>query len=226
MLQASLIDCGGGNLASARSALHKTAPDNMQIQVANSPDMLDDADYILMPGQGAFTKFMQELQANDWLEKLNELVIKQARPFLGICVGMQVMLQGSTEYHADEATGGYTSGLGWVSGITSKFAAYSQKDADVTRLKIPQMGWNSLNFCTEHPIFSGLDNGTDMYFVHSYGLMLADTDNASSILATSDYGQDFAAVIAHNNAIGTQFHVEKSHYEGLRLMYNFLRWKP
>ncbi len=226
MLRAKLIDCGGGNISSAYNALVKMAPANMEVTIINEADALHDADYVILPGQGEFKKFMNAMRADGWIDVLEKKIIQQACPLLGICVGMQVMLTGSVEHCPPDNQQGYFLGLDWVQGIAKKL----DDGRAEAGLKIPQMGWNNLEFCTEHPIFNGIENEEDAYFVHSYGLLINDDISesllAANLLAVSDYGGKIAAIIGRDNFVGMQFHAEKSHHTGLRLIENFLRWQP
>ena len=223
MLKAVLIDYQGGNIASAHNAMAKILPENMELMIAHDADTIKQADYIVLPGQGAFHDCMAGLQASDGLiEILHDRVVKQAVPYLGICVGMQIMLTESGEHcEADNAP---WQGLGWLDG---KITRLPQKDcASGKTLKIPQMGWNQIyyedNAIENKTIFKNIPSNTHMYFVHSYGLV----DINQNVWAVCDYGQKIAAIIGKDNMIGLQFHAEKSHDAGLQLIYNFLCWKP
>ena len=167
-----------------------------------------------MPGVGAFADCKAGLEAvPGLLDALNEAVLVKGKPFLGICVGMQLMADRGLE-------NGETPGLGWIAG---EVAAIAPSDPG---LKIPHMGWNTLNLLQPHPVFEGIPTGPDgwhAYFVHSYGFQTADP---ASLLATTDYGGPITAVVAKDTMIGTQFHPEKSQALGLALIANFLRWHP
>ena len=219
MLKTKLIDCGGGNISSAYNALYKLAPANMDVAIITDADALSDADYVVLPGQGEFGQFMQAMKRDGWIEPLTEKIITQGVPFLGICVGMQIMLEGSVENCLDKNQP--NQGLGWVGGVARVL---------LPTQKLPQMGWNNLNIAKSHPIFKDINDGQDVYFVHSYALLL-EADNIpetvpETILATADYGGTFAAMIGRDNYIGMQFHAEKSHHTGLKLIENFLSWRP
>ena len=164
-----------------------------------------------MPGQGAFADCRRGLAAVPGLEEaLRESVIARGRPFLGICVGMQLMAERGREFEI-------VDGLGWIQGEVVPI-----EPADPS-LKIPHMGWNELLPCTEHPVLAGLPMGTHVYFVHSFELRPADPAN---LLAETDYGGPIVAAVARDNLVGTQFHPDKSQSAGLRLIANFLRWRP
>ncbi len=215
MLKTKLIDCGGGNISSAYNALCKLAPVNMQVDIITDADALADADIVVLPGQGEFGQFMQAMRLDGWIEPLTRKIITQGVPFLGICVGMQIMLDGSVENCPDESKP--NQGLAWIDGIAQSLPPTE---------KLPQMGWNNLNINQQHQVFNGIDDGQDVYFVHSYGLLLEANKTPETILATADYGGKFAAMIGRDNYIGMQFHAEKSHHVGLKLIENFLLWRP
>lgn len=207
-----VIDYNGGNLASAQRALIAAAhminlPVN--VEISNKPEHVQNADRLILPGQGAFTDCMNGLQSiPGLLESLNAKV-RQGTPFLGICVGMQIMAEQGLEHKT-------TKGLGWIQGKI--------KPIDTTDLPLPHMGWNELNFkVNAHPVMNGINPGDHAYFVHSYALSAEDNKD---IIATTDYGISIPAIIAKKNAIGTQFHVEKSQQVGLHILANFLRWNP
>ncbi len=215
MLKTKLIDCGGGNISSAYNALCKLAPANMEVAIITHADALIDADYVVLPGQGEFGQFMQAMKCDGWIEPLTEKIITQGLPFLGICVGMQVMLEGSVENCPDQNQP--NQGLGWIDGVAQVLPPTQ---------KLPQMGWNNLTICRPHEVFNGIGDGQDVYFVHSYALLLESAVMPESILATADYGGAFAAIVGRDNYIGMQFHAEKSHHTGLKLIENFLSWRP
>jgi len=203
-----LIDYGSGNLRSAAKAFEKAAGGPASsIIVSNDPRSLKDATHIVLPGVGAFADCMRGLTAlPGMLDALEEAVIEKKKPFLGICVGMQLMLQKGFEH-------GEHKGLGWIEGDVVKIAAASP-------LKIPHMGWNELAH-SQHPLFKGIAPADHAYFVHSYH---ARCKNASDIIATTHYGTPLTAAIAKDNRMGVQFHPEKSQATGLRIIENFLRF--
>jgi len=209
----ALIDYGSGNLRSAAMAIERAAGEaeaSYTVLVTSDADAVRRADRIVLPGVGAFADCKRGLsEVPGMLEALEEVVHRRARPFLGICVGMQLMAERGREY-------GVTEGLGWIAGEVVKL-----EPADPT-LKIPHMGWNELNIRRPHPVLAGLPEGAHAYFVHSYQFKLADPD---TLIASAEYGGPFAAVVGRDNLVGTQFHPEKSQATGLALIANFLRWK-
>ena len=210
----ALIDYGSGNLRSAAKAFERAAAENQiraEISVTRSPEAIAAADRVVLPGVGAFADCRRGLMGVPGLEAaLYEVVMIRARPFLGICVGMQLMAQAGREFES-------VDGLGWIGG---EVVAIQPTDP---ALKIPHMGWNEIEPRRAHPLLAGLDAGVHAYFVHSYHFRLADP---ADLVASTDYGGPLAAVIARDNFAGTQFHPEKSQEAGLRLIGNFLRWRP
>ena len=210
----AIVDCGSGNLRSAAKACERAAAEagiSAEVRVTSLPEDIADADRIVLPGVGAFADCRRGLAAVPGLEAaLGEAVIANARPFLGICVGMQLMAQRGREFET-------VDGLGWIAG---EVAAIEPRDA---ALKIPHMGWNEIEPRTAHPLLAGLAAGTHAYFVHSYHFRLADP---ADLIAVTDYGGPLTAIAGHDNFVGTQFHPEKSQEAGLRLIGNFLRWSP
>ena len=212
-----IIDYGSGNLHSAQKAFERAARDSEisgEIVVSSDPDALRRAERIVLPGVGAFADCRRGLDAVAGLsEALQEAVIVKGRPFLGICVGMQLMATRGLEH-------GETQGLGWIAGDV---VAIEPKDAS---FKIPHMGWNTLALSRPHPLFENIatgPGGLHAYFVHSYHFAAADSDH---VLATTDHGGRLTAAIARDNLVGVQFHPEKSQRLGLALIANFLRWRP
>jgi glutamine amidotransferase len=209
----ALIDYGSGNLRSAEKALARVAGERatgQSVVVTSDPEVVAKADRIVLPGVGAFADCMGGLSAlPGMIETLNDAVTARGTPFLGICVGMQLMASVGREF-------GDTTGLGWIKGEVVKM-----KPAD-TALKIPQIGWNELTFA-RHPVFAGLADGAHAYFVHSYELV---TERPGDTLARTDYGGPVTAAVGRDNLIGVQFHPEKSQAVGLALLGNFLTWRP
>jgi len=213
----AIIDYGSGNLHSAAKAFERAAAEaetGHRIAVTSDPDALHAAERIVLPGVGAYADCLNGLLAVEGMsEALSENVIARSKPFLGICVGMQLMSQRGHEY-------GVTEGFGWVEGDVRMI-----EPADAA-LKIPHMGWNTLSAVNSHPIIEGIPTGSDgwhAYFVHSYAL----TDgNGAECVATAEYGGPVTAIVARDNLAGTQFHPEKSQRLGLRLIANFLKWRP
>ena len=210
----AIIDYGSSNLRSAFKAFELGAENaglKTKVIVTNNPNDLKRANQIVLPGVGAFADCRKGLAELDGMEKaIEEHVIVKKKPFLGICVGMQLMATIGREHKS-------TSGLNWLAG---EVVAIEPSRAE---LKIPHMGWNNLNLTTEHPVFNGIKENDHAYFVHSYQLKTA---NKADLLATVDYGGIITAAVARENIIGTQFHPEKSQSTGLRLISNFLSWKP
>jgi glutamine amidotransferase len=205
MKKAFIVDYGSGNLRSVAKALENVAPASFSIETGNNPNALLQSSHIVLPGVGSYGDCMHGLMSVPGLkEAMEEAVLHRNIPFLGICVGMQMLLERGFEH------GGH-KGLGWIKG-------------DVVRLerpaeyKIPHMGWNALSL-QSHPLLEGIGQGAHAYFVHSYHAKCA---NPADILATTDYGGEVVAVIGHGNIMGTQFHPEKSQAAGLRLLRNFL----
>jgi glutamine amidotransferase len=210
----AIVDYGSGNLCSAAKAFERAARENeipAEVNVTSAPEAIAAADSIVLPGVGAFADCRRGLMAVPGLEAaLHEAVMIRARPFLGICVGMQLMADAGREFETVE-------GLGWIAG---EVTAIEPADAE---LKIPHMGWNEIEPRSAHPLLAALGPGVHAYFVHSYHFRLA---NPTDLVATTDYGGPMAAVIGRDNLAGTQFHPEKSQEAGLRLIGNFLRWRP
>jgi len=210
----AIVDCGSGNLRSAAKAFERAAAENgirAEIRVTSVPEVVGAADQIVLPGVGAFADCRCGLSAVTGLEAaLREAVIVRGRPFLGICVGMQLMAEWGREFKT-------TRGLGWMGG---EVVAIEPSAPD---LKIPHMGWNEIVPRAAHPLLAGFGAGAHAYFVHSYHYRLAQP---ADLVAVTDYGGHLAAIIGRENLAGTQFHPEKSQEAGLRLIGNFLRWHP
>ena len=216
-MSAAIIDYGSGNLHSAAKAFERAARDSalaMDIVVTADPDAVRRASHIVLPGVGAFKDCRHGLKtvAGMW-ETLDEEVTRRGKPFLGICVGMQLMASRGLEHEISE-------GFGWIAGDVTRIAP-----ADAS-LKIPHMGWNTLDLLRPHPLLNGLalgQGGLHAYFVHSYHLAAA---NPSDVVAVAPYGMAITAMVARDNMAGTQFHPEKSQTLGLHLIGNFLKWRP
>jgi imidazole glycerol-phosphate synthase subunit HisH len=213
----AIIDYGSGNLHSAAKAFERAvraSGRDQPIVVTRDPDAVRRADRVVLPGVGAFADCRRGLDAVDGMvEALEEIVRRQARPFLGICVGMQLMAERGREYEV-------TPGLGWIAGEVDRIAPADD------RLKIPHMGWNTLNEVTPHPLLDGINlgpQGLHAYFVHSYQLK---PDDRADLVAEADYGGPVTAMVARGCYAGTQFHPEKSQRLGLALIANFLKWRP
>jgi glutamine amidotransferase len=209
----ALIDYESGNLHSAEKAFQRMARETGagEVVVTSDADVVARADRVVLPGDGAFPACHAALTGRGGLfEALREAVEVKGRPFLGICVGMQLMARTGHEYRE-------TPGLGWIDG---EVVAIRPADA---RLKVPHMGWNDLVIDRAHPVLSGIATGDHAYFVHSFQMVL---DDASSLLAHCDYGGPVTAIVGRGTMVGTQFHPEKSQAAGLRLIANFLSWAP
>jgi len=213
----AIVDYGSGNLHSAAKAFERAARESghdQPIVVTRDPDAVARADRIVLPGVGAFADCRRGLDAvGGMVEALNERVRRQGRPFLGICVGMQLMAERGREYEV-------TPGLGWIAGEVDRITP-----ADPA-LKIPHMGWNTLNEIKPHALLDGVKvgpQGLHAYFVHSYHLNAADR---ADVVAEADYGGPVTAIVGRDTVVGTQFHPEKSQRLGLRLIANFLKWTP
>ncbi|PKA39296.1 imidazole glycerol phosphate synthase subunit HisH [Rhizobium sullae] len=216
-MRVAIIDYGSGNLRSATKAFERAAREagiDAHIDLTDKADNVASADRIVLPGVGAYADCRHGLDAVPGLaEALIEAVERKARPFLGICVGMQLMSSRGLEKTV-------TRGFGWIPGDVVEM---NPNDPD---LKIPQIGWNTLDLKHPHPLFEGIPTGPDglhAYFVHSYHLAAR---NAGDVIATTEYGGPMTAFVGRDNMAGSQFHPEKSQKLGLALITNFLRWKP
>jgi len=213
----AIVDYGSGNLHSAAKAFERAAHDvglDQPIVVTNDPKKVVSADRVVLPGVGAFADCRRGLDAVEGMVgALEEAVRRKGRPFFGICVGMQLLAERGREYEV-------TDGLGWIAGEVDRITP------DDPTLKIPHMGWNTLNVARPHKLVEGLPlgpQGLHAYFVHSYAFNVTQRDD---LLAESDYGGPVTAIVARDNIVGTQFHPEKSQKLGLALIANFLTWKP
>jgi glutamine amidotransferase len=209
----AIIDYGSGNLRSCAKAFERAARDrhlNENVVVTADPERVSRADRVVLPGVGAFADCMRGLLAVAGMrEALDEAVRRRAKPFLGICVGMQLMAECGVEF-------GTHKGLGWIEGEVRAIEPLGG-------LKVPHMGWNDLKIRDGEPLFKGLPTGTPMYFVHSYNLYPA---RAEDVAASAEYGGTVTASLRRANMAGTQFHPEKSQEAGLRFIGNFLDWRP
>ena len=213
----AIVDYGSGNLHSAAKALERAAREGgtgHEVRVTADPDVVRAAERIVLPGVGAFADCRRGLDAVDGMvEALEEAVHARARPFLGICVGQQLMARHGEEF-------GGAPGLGWLPGRVTRIAPADPE------LKIPHMGWNTLDAARPHALLDGLTLGPEglhAYFVHSFHMVLDGTD---ALIATAPYGGAVTAMVGRENMAGTQFHPEKSQVLGLALLGNFLRWSP
>ena len=217
----AIIDYGSGNLRSAANAFERAARESgavTTIAVTDDPRVVRGADRVVLPGVGAFADCRRGLFAVDGMvEAIRGRVLADGAPFLGICVGMQLMAGTGYEHVTSE-------GLGWIDGDVELVRPAPESDGRPR--KIPHMGWNELRLeptGTAHPVLAGLVDGDHAYFVHSYHMTLRSPEQR---LATVDYGGPVTAVVGRDNLIGTQFHPEKSQATGLRLIANFLGWRP
>ncbi|WP_068311224.1 imidazole glycerol phosphate synthase subunit HisH [Polycladidibacter hongkongensis] len=217
-MRVAIIDYGSGNLCSAAKAFERAAHSHSgshHVDVTSDPEAVMQADRIVLPGVGAFADCRRGLSSIDGMEDaLREAVIAGAKPFMGICVGMQLLASRGLEFETSE-------GLGWISGDVKRI------EPENSGLKIPHMGWNTVSVAgAAHSLLDGIEtgeNGLHAYFVHSYHF---DVTNSAEQLATFDYGGRYTAMVGRDNIVGTQFHPEKSQRLGLRLISNFLSWAP
>jgi len=213
----AIVDYGSGNLHSAAKAFERAAREaglDQPILVTSDPDRVRRADRVVLPGVGAFADCRRGLDAvSGMVDALNEAARGRGRPFLGICVGMQLMAESGREYQV-------VKGLGWIPGEVDRIAPSDPN------LKIPHMGWNTINGHRAHALLDGIavgPNGLHAYFVHSFHLKPAQR---SDLVAEADYGGPVTAIVGRDTMVGTQFHPEKSQRLGLKLIANFLKWKP
>jgi len=213
-MSVAIIDYGSGNLRSAAKAFERAAAENalaQRILVTSDPKIVADASHIVLPGVGAFGDCRAGLYGvPGMVDALQREVIERGKPFIGICVGMQLMATRGVEH-------GVYPGLDWIAGDVTRI-----EPADKA-LKIPHMGWNVLENVAQHPVTAGITDGMHAYFVHSFAITPRDP---KAVLAQTDYGGKIAAMVGRDNMVGTQFHPEKSQETGLRLIANFLRWRP
>jgi len=208
-----IVDYESGNLHSAEKAFQRMATEvgAGKVVVTSDPDVIRRASRVVLPGDGAFPACRKELfDHRGVFEAMEESVIKRAQPFLGICIGMQMMATRGLEYTP-------TPGFDWIGGEVAKIAPGDPA------LKVPHMGWNDLVIDHPHPVFDGVETGQHCYFVHSYHFRVADD---AQRLAHVDYAGDITAIVGRDNLLGMQFHPEKSQKTGLHLIANFLRWMP
>jgi imidazole glycerol-phosphate synthase subunit HisH len=213
----AIIDYGSGNLHSVAKAFERAARESgaaQRVAVTSDPEEVRNADRIVLPGVGAFADCRHGLDAvTGMMEALEDGVCRKGRPFLGICVGMQLMAEHGREYTV-------TEGMGWIRGEVCRIRP------DDPALKIPHMGWNTIDVRRAHPLLDGIPLGGDglhAYFVHSFHLQVGNPDD---LVADCDYGGSVTALVGRDNYAGTQFHPEKSQKLGLALIANFLKWKP
>ena len=208
----AIIDYSSGNLHSARKAFEKISASNNlgSVVVTSNPDVISSADRLVLPGDGAFPACKTELLSSEAYDAMVYAAVEKGRPFLGICVGMQLMAIKGYEYEE-------TDGLGWIDGEVYKI------DQTGENLKIPHMGWNTLRIANQHPTLRDIFDGDHVYFIHSFQMVVS---NPKQRLAYTDYGTDITAVVGKDNFLGFQFHPEKSGQTGLKMIENFLSWSP
>lgn len=214
-MKTAIVDYGMGNLHSVLKSVQEAAQGVMQseqIVLTDDADMIFSAERVIFPGQGAMPDCMAALNRSGLGDAVKDAL--QNKPFFGICVGAQLLFD-----HSEE---GDTQGLGWFSGSVKRFPN-NQFDELGNRLKVPHMGWNKVHQIQQHPLFDGIAQDEYFYFVHSYYFA---PENNSVSLANSDYPSEFSCVIGQDNVFATQFHTEKSHLAGLKLLQNFLNWRP
>lgn len=216
-MSVAIIDYGSGNLHSAQKAFERASQEagsSDPIVVTSDPEVIARAERLVLPGVGAFADCRRGLERTPgMIEALSQAVMRDGRPFLGICVGMQLMAERGLEHEV-------TAGLGWIPGDV---VAIEPRSSDY---RIPHMGWNTLRVRREHPTLKGIptgDVGLHAYFVHSFQMRPRDDQ---FIIADTDYGEDITAIVGRDNIVGSQFHPEKSQKLGLAFIANFLRWRP
>jgi glutamine amidotransferase len=211
MQTVALIDYGSGNLRSAEKALLRVADGRSHIVVTHDPEVIARADRVVLPGVGAFKSCMDALAARPGVvEAMGEAALKRGAPFLGVCVGMQLLASRGLEF-------GVTRGLDWIGGEVRRL------ESDDPHAKIPHMGWNSLTGVTDQPLVAPLDREATVYFTHSFAFF---PDDDKDVAAWVDHGGRFPAAVAKGNVAGVQFHPEKSQASGLSLLARFLEWRP
>ena len=209
-----IIDYGSGNIRSVFKSFEKAASlvsSKVKIKVINNCEELEELEKIVLPGVGAFADCMQGLKNKPGLlDVIKRKVLEEKKPFLGICVGMQLLANSSSEY-------GHTEGLSWIDGEVNSIKIIQKN------IKIPHMGWNSILFDTDHPLLKNIKKDEDFYFVHSYKF---NVQNKDFVLAKTKYGSDITAIVLKDNILGTQFHPEKSQVAGIQFIKNFIEWSP
>jgi glutamine amidotransferase len=211
MQRVALINYGSGNLRSAEKALIRAADGNSEIVVTDDPDVIADADRVVLPGVGAFAACMAAFEARPGVsEAMTEAVHGKGAPFLGICVGMQLLASRGLEF-------GETPGLDWIAGDVKRLTTTDPA------IKIPHMGWNNLAEVSNQPVVAGLKGGETVYFTHSFAFFPKDERDVAAYV---DHGGRFPAAVARGNVAGVQFHPEKSQASGLDLLARFLEWRP
>ena len=212
MIDIAVIDYGMGNLRSVSKAIEHVAP-GLTVAVTSDPAVVARAARVVFPGQGAMPDCMREMDARGLREAV--LAAAHGKPFLGICIGLQMLFERSEE--------GDTAGLGVLPGKVRRFPTTGMVDASGARLKVPHMGWNRVRQAAAHPLWRGVADQAYFYFVHSY---YVDTPEPSLIAGCSDYPQPFTCAVARDNVFSVQFHPEKSGADGVQLLTNFVQWQP
>ncbi len=207
-----VVDYGMGNLRSVARALAQVAP-QADVRISGDADQIRSADRVVLPGQGAMPDCMRHLSESGLVDAVLE--VARSRPLLGVCIGEQMLFDWSEE--------GPSKGLGLLPGQVLRFRPAALAQSDGTRLKVPHMGWNRVEFTREHPIWEGIASGSRFYFVHSYHVVPAQPADA---IAQTRYGPSFTCAVARDNIVATQFHPEKSAADGLQLYRNFVHWQP
>ena len=211
-MRVAVVDYGMGNLHSVSKAVEHVAP-RARVEVTSNPAHVAGADRVVFPGQGAMPDCMREMDARGLRPAV--LDAARSRPFLGICIGLQMLFERSDE--------GGVAGLALLPGAVRRFPAESMVDAEGHKLKVPHIGWNRVKQAAPHALWSGIEDGSRFYFVHSY---FPQTGEAALVRGTTDYGVPFTCAVARDNIFAVQFHPEKSDIAGLRLLANFLNWNP
>ena len=209
----AIVDYEMGNLRSVQQAVLHVADDGFDVVIARQPEQIRAAERVILPGQGAMRDCMQHLRDSGMMEAVLEAAA--SKPLFGVCVGMQMLLQ-----HSEE---GDTPSLGLIPGEVRRFRLEGKTQADGSRFKVPQMGWNQLHITRPHPVWDGIADQEWFYFLHSY---YADPARPADSVGESDYGGRYTAAVARDNLFATQFHPDKSADAGLALYRNFLHWKP
>lgn len=212
MTDIAIVDYGMGNLRSVSKALEHVAPD-ASIAVTDDPELVREAGRVVVPGQGAMPDCLHELDARGLRDAVRDAAIN--KPFLGICIGLQMLLESSEE--------GNVSGLGIIPGKVVRFPSSRTEESGGQKLKVPHMGWNQVHQTSAHPLWRGIAQDARFYFVHSYYVAASSPE---SVAAYSQYPFSFTCAVAKDNIFAVQFHPEKSHEAGLTLLKNFVQWKP
>lgn len=211
-MRVAVVDYGMGNLHSVSKAVEHVAPE-ARVEVTSDPACVADADRVVFPGQGAMPECMREMDARGLRPAV--LAAARSRPFLGICIGLQMLFERSDE--------GGVAGLGLLPGTVRRFPESGMVDPSGRKLKVPHMGWNEVRQARPHPLWSGIEDRSRFYFVHSY---FPQTEEGAWVGGTTEYGVPFTCAVARDNIFAVQFHPEKSNTAGLRLLANFLNWNP